>query len=77
MKRNSKLFSLNIADISRGLLIAVLTPVFTTVLQSLNSGSIVLNFKSIGVSALAGGMAYILKNFLSNSSGQILGSEKK
>jgi len=77
MKKNSKLFGLNLADLSRGLLIAVLTPAFVIVQQSLDSGSIALNFKSIGISALAGGMAYILKNFLSNSSGQILGSEKK
>lgn len=58
----SKFFSLGIRDILRGLLIAVLTPVFVIVQQSLESGSLEFNWKSIGIAAVAGGLAYITKN---------------
>lgn len=60
----SRQFSLQLRDWLRGLVIAALTPVFVIVQQSLDMGHLVFNWQSIGMAALAGGMAYIVKNFL-------------
>lgn len=59
---NSNFLSLNIKDLLRGLLMAVLTPALVIVQQSVESGTLVFNWKSIGVAAFAGGVAYLLKN---------------
>lgn len=60
----SKQFSLQLRDWIRGLVIAALTPVFVIIQQSLDVGELTFNFKAIGMAALAGGLAYIVKNFL-------------
>lgn len=60
----SKQFSLQLRDWVRGLVIAALTPVFVIIQQSLDAGELTFNFKAIGMAALAGGLAYIVKNFL-------------
>lgn len=57
-------FAVNLKDILKGLLVAVLTPVFTIVITSLQAGSLVFNWTAIGITALIAGMSYILKNFL-------------
>lgn len=58
----SKQFSLGWRDILRGLIMAVLTPVVVIIQQSIESGVLTFNWKTIGISALAGGAAYIIKN---------------
>lgn len=63
----SKQFTINLTDIWKGLLVAVITPVLTVVLDSLNSGSLTFDWKHIGITALTAGIAYIIKNFLSTS----------
>ena len=60
----SNLFSLNWSDIAKGLLMAVLTPVVVLAQQSLAAGDLVFNWKSLGIAAIAGGIAYLIKNFL-------------
>lgn len=61
----SQRFTLNLRDVLKGLLVAVITPVFTIILSSLQAGSIVFDWKAIGITALTAGLAYIMKNFLS------------
>ncbi len=56
------LFNLSSKDFLRGLLVAVITAPITIILQSLNEGSLVFDWKSIGAVALAGGLSYIIKN---------------
>lgn len=63
----SKQFSLNISDIWKGLIIAVVTPIITIIADSINAGSLEFNWKSIGLTALAAGLAYLLKNFFTPS----------
>lgn len=58
-------FSLNWKDGLKGLIVAIITPVFTILIDSINQGHLNFNWKAIGVTALAAGLAYILKNFLS------------
>jgi hypothetical protein len=58
-------FSLNSADLLKGLLMAVLTPVVTILIDTLNQGSLTFDWKHIGVTALGALLAYLIKNFLS------------
>lgn len=60
----SKQFSVNMIDIMKGLAVAVLTPVFSLMLTSLEAGSFTFDWKIIGTVAASSFLAYILKNFL-------------
>lgn len=64
MTSTSNQFSITSRDILRGLAIAVITPVFSIVIASLDAGSLVLNWKFIAAVALSSAMSYLLKNFL-------------
>mgnify|MGYP001613218208 CR=1 FL=1 len=57
--------TLDLKDLGKGLLVAVITPVFTILIQSLQEGSLTFNWKAIGATALAAGLAYLMKNWLS------------
>lgn len=57
-------FSLNARDFFKGLLIAVLTPVITVIIQSLEAGNLKFDWTAIGVTALSAFLAYIVKNLL-------------
>lgn len=63
----SKQFTLQWRDWVRGLLMAVITPALVIIQQSVDVGQIVFNWKAIGMASLAGGLAYLLKNFLEPS----------
>ena len=58
----SNFLSLNWNDFGKGLLMAVLTPVLVVVQQSVDAGSLVFNWKSLAIAAVAGGVAYLIKN---------------
>lgn len=60
----SKQFSLKWRDIVRGFILAVLTPALLIIQQSLEAGSLTFNWHQIGMAAVAGGGAYLIKNFL-------------
>lgn len=62
--KTSGLFSLNLQDLGKGLIMAVLVPVVTIVEQSIQAGSLIFNWTSIGMAAAGGGLAYLVKNFL-------------
>ena len=66
--KNSDFLSLNWLDIAKGLLMAILTPVVVVIQQSLESGIFVFDWKSIGIASLAGGVAYLVKNFFTKPS---------
>jgi putative exporter of polyketide antibiotics len=72
---NSTLFNLNATDLVKGLVLAVLTTVLTIVYDIVQSGSLVFDWKHIATAAITTAIAYLLKNFLSNSSGKILKKE--
>lgn len=72
------MFSLNFADVFRGLAVAILTGAFLAVSGVFGSGFDVFtaDWASIGKSMINGGFAafvgYILKNFLTADNGKIL-----
>lgn len=68
----SKFLSLNTTDFLKGLVLAVLTSVLTIVYTSLQSGSLVFDWKAIATTALTSAIGYITKNLLTNSKEQFL-----
>lgn len=69
----SKRFSLKIPDWLKGLLIATITTPLTVIYTSIQAGSFTLDWKSIGLMAAGGFLAYIIKNFLSPAQTVITG----
>ena len=63
----SKFLSLNWLDLGKGLVIAILTPVVVIIEQSISAGNLTFDWKTIGVSAVAGGFAYLVKNFFTKT----------
>lgn len=63
----SKLYSLDKNDLLKGLLMAVVTPCLVIIQSSIDSGTLTLDWKNIGMAAVGGGVAYLLKNFFTPS----------
>ena len=63
----SKKGEINLRDVVRGLIIAAGTSALLIVQQSISAGGFVFDWKEIGMAAVAGGLAYIFKNFLEPS----------
>lgn len=61
---SSNKFALNGQDWLKGLVVAVITPVITIIIDSLNAGTLVFDWKHIAITALTAGLAYLVKNFL-------------
>lgn len=60
----SKQFSLKMRDVLRGLIMAILTPAVLIIQQSVEAGILTFNWHSIAMASVAGGLAYLVKNFL-------------
>jgi len=73
----SPFLTLNSRDFIKGLFVAVLTAIVTFMYTSLQNGSLTFDWKAIGMAALSSALAYIMKNLLTNSSDQLLATEKK
>lgn len=59
----SKQYSLGWRDVAKALLVAILTPVLLVIQTSLDQGHLELNWKNIGIAAVSGAIAYLIKNF--------------
>lgn len=62
--KTSPFLSLDWRDLTKGLLVAVISPVFTIMESSIRAGSLTFNWTSIGLTALAATGAYLVKNFI-------------
>lgn len=60
----SNQFTLSLNDFWKGLIVAVISPVFTIIITSLNAGSLTFDWKAMGGVAAAAMLSYLLKNFL-------------
>jgi hypothetical protein len=69
---NSTLFTLDNKDFIKGLLVAVLSSVITILYNTIQTGSLTFDWKAIGTMALTSALGYILKNLLTNSTGEFL-----
>lgn len=63
----SSQYSLNLADVWKGLIVAVILPVLTIIQNSIQAGTFTIDWKNIGLTALGGFIAYLIKNFLTPS----------
>ena len=74
----SSFFRLNLKDVAKGLVVAVLIAVLQLSLTLLQSSGFdafsVANLTEVLELALTGGAAYLLKNLFSDSDGKVLGS---
>jgi hypothetical protein len=68
----SRLWSLQLSDWWKGLIVAVLTAPLTIIYQSISAGSLVLDWKAILLAGLAGGIAYLMKNIATGTKGRML-----
>ena len=75
----SSFLKLNLFDVAKGFLVAALTVILAGVYTSLQSGVFptVANLEHLGITGLTAGLAYLLKNFLTNSNGTPLATENK
>jgi hypothetical protein len=74
---NSTFLNLNSNDFLKGLIMAVLSTVITVVYQTVEAGSLIFDWKSIGTMALTTALAYIMKNLFTNSTGKLFAKEQK
>lgn len=76
---DAKLFRINLGDLGRGCFLAVLTALIGGIYEILSTGALpdIAALKAIGLTALAAGLAYLGKNLLTNSKGDILKPESK
>jgi hypothetical protein len=72
----STFLNLNIEDLAKGLILTVLTSVVTIIYNTVSAGSLTFDWHAIGLTALTSGLAYLMKNLLTNSKGEFLGLEK-
>ncbi|AMR33953.1 hypothetical protein A0256_22140 [Mucilaginibacter sp. PAMC 26640] len=61
--KSSPIFSINLKDLTKGLIVAIGSAVITALQTTLQAGSFTVDWKSIGTVALAAGLSYLLKNF--------------
>jgi hypothetical protein len=71
----SQLFKINIEDLAKGLILSVLTSVVTVIYNTVNAGSLTFDWQNIGVTAITSALAYLLKNYLTNSKGEFASRE--
>ena len=71
----TKLWTIKMSDWERAFVIAIITAPLTIILQSVNAGSLVINWKTILAAALSGGIAYILKNLGTGQNGNLLSNK--
>lgn len=71
----SELFKLNIEDLLKGFVLTILTSVVTVIYNTVNAGSLTFDWHAIGITAITSGLAYLLKNYLTNSKGEFASRE--
>lgn len=74
--KNSKLFTLNLNDFAKGLVVVVLTAAITALYQSYSTIPLKIDWGMILNTSVFAGLGYILKQIGTNSKGKILKKEK-
>ena len=76
--RQAKLFALQYKDFFKGLVVTVGSVILTGVMTSLNTGALPTSadFKTLAIAGASGGVAYLLKNFFTNSNDQMFKGEQ-
>jgi hypothetical protein len=77
MMKTCDLWKLCSSDWVKGLVVAVLTAPLTIVYESVQAGALTLNGKTIALAAMGAGLAYILKQLGTGSSGKLLTNKEE
>ena len=67
----TKLGMIKLSDWWRGLIVAIATTPLTIIYQSISTGILTFDWKAIGTTAIAGGIAYLLKNLATGEGGKL------
>ena len=76
--KSNPLFSIGMSDLIKGLIVTIITASLTMLGTSIESGSLPLDWmawKPIALSGCGAGIAYLLKNILTNSKDQFMKKE--
>jgi membrane protein implicated in regulation of membrane protease activity len=65
--KQSKLFSLNIYDFLKGLIVAVLTPIIVFAQGYFANGTLDIEWQALMAVGFSGLLAYLIKNFFSDA----------
>lgn len=71
----SSFLNINLNDLGKGLILAVLTSVMTVIYSTVQAGSLSFDWKLIATTALTSALGYLMKNLLTNSEGQTFKKE--
>ncbi|HMG14783.1 MAG TPA: hypothetical protein VK590_05025 [Saprospiraceae bacterium] len=75
---HSKKYTLKIIDFTKGFVVAFITGGLTALTEVLSAGSLPTGgLKSYLIAGLLAGIAYVMKNWLTNSEGKIAAEPKK
>lgn len=77
MRKFSNFLKLNTGDIFRGLVLAVLAAALVPIQDTINTGSFKFNWPLIAKVAATAGLAYIVKNWLTNNRGSFAETDPK
>jgi hypothetical protein len=79
MQQFSKFFAINGRDLVKGLIVAVLATVLSSLVTIIEAGQLPTadQWKAIGMMAAGAGLSYFLKNFLTNSEDKFLSPDPK
>lgn len=73
---NSPFLNIDLNDLGKGLILAVLTSVLTVVYTTVQAGSLSFDWKLVATTALTSAIGYLLKNLFTNSTGETFKKEK-
>lgn len=76
MEYFSKLWSVKLGDFGRALVVAVLAGPLGILYDWAINESVQINWRSLLKGAVAGGLAYLIKNFATGSGGKVLSDRK-
>ena len=72
---NSVFMMLNSKDLLKGFIVAVVSAIINFLYNTIQSGTLILDWKAMLVTALTAGLAYLTKNLFTNSQGEVLSKE--
>jgi len=73
--KTSKLFTLTLSDFLKGLVVAVLAAALTILMQSIQTGTFIIDWKAMIFTSIAAAIAYLIKNLGTNSEGKTFKKE--
>lgn len=72
---NSPFLNIDLNDLGKGLILAVLTSVMTVIYTTVQTGSLSFDWKLIATTAITAALGYLMKNLFTNSKGQTFTKE--